>query len=638
MITRIISFPFRYAFARLKKSIGALDTVKVEALYAFGNENKILFKGRVVESYKQSRPSANKTYFQNILAALRRYAGSSAPDVKVDVSFRNKTKSLVSDAEGIISCSFDYKMNNEKNEKITFRLRAENGIKPEKKEDTIDVFIYKSNHPMGVISDIDDTVLISHATRAGKKFWLSISKNAYTRRPFPGVSRFYKSLSDNGKNPLFYVSSSDWNLFDMIKDFLNYREIPSGTLLLKDLHVNLRNIWKSGGGNHQHKLEKIELLMELYPGMNFVLIGDSGQHDPELYAEIMKDYPGRIIAVYIREVKPVNQIRKKLLKAKIEDPKSPNILFVKQTKQAIEHAQNHNIITKTSIKKHLYVVNPKSGSGNEHNQALQSLKDIFGSDFIDIYETTGKDDISIIKNKLKNDEPDTLIIGGGDGTVRMAAEAVENQDTPIGIIPLGSANGLAKCLDIDSIDEALKALKAKKTINIDVLKINNEICLHLSDFGFNAGLIKIFEEDKSDRGMFAYFKSSLKQIQKLETYQFKIKINNKEEKIKAKMLIVANGDRYGTGAIINPAGKIDDGIMEIIALNPNSIEDFVELSASLLNGNINESANVRIWSGKKADIINSDKAEFQIDGEVKGKMKKIHIICEANKLKFFTLK
>jgi phosphatidate phosphatase APP1 len=345
MLTRIITFPFRYAFSKIKRRIGKLDTVKVEPLYAFGNEKKILFKARVVESYKQSKPAPGKTYLHNILAALRRYAGSSVPEAHVKVTYHGQTKTLGSDAEGIISCSFENSFDEAKGkDRICFSLTPEEGIKPEREKVCIDVFRYPSDHDSGIISDIDDTVLISHATRIGKKLWLSVSKNAYTRRPFPGVSNFYKALAHGGENPVFYVSSSDWNLFDMIRDFLNYRNIPHGPLLLKDLHVDLRNIWKSGGGNHDHKLEKVEMLMDLYPGMKFILIGDSGQHDPELYAEVMEKHPGRVKAVYIREIKTVSWQRRRLLEAKVKDPEAPDIIFVGNTQQAIEHAGTHSLI------------------------------------------------------------------------------------------------------------------------------------------------------------------------------------------------------------------------------------------------------------------------------------------------------
>ncbi len=345
MFTRIITFPFRYTFSRIKRRIGKLETLKVEPLYAFGNEQKILFKGRVVESYKQSKPAPGKTYLQNILAALRRYAGSSVAEAKVRVSYHGQAKTLESDVEGIISCSFKNSFEKtDENDRICFSLLPEEGMVPEREKICIDVYRYPSDHPLGIISDIDDTILISHATRVGKKFWLSISKNAYTRRPFPGVSNFYKALTHSGKNPVFYVSSSDWNLFDMIRDFINYRKIPAGPLLLKDLHVDLKNILKSGGGNHDHKLEKVEMLMDLYPGMKFILIGDSGQHDPELYAEVMEKHPGRVKAVYIREIKQVSHQRRRLLEAKVKDPEAPDIIFVENTQQAIDHAKTHNLI------------------------------------------------------------------------------------------------------------------------------------------------------------------------------------------------------------------------------------------------------------------------------------------------------
>ncbi len=106
MILRPITFPFRYAFAMIKRKIGKLDTIKIETLYAFGNESKVFFKARVVESYRQSKPSAHKSYFQNLLAALRRYAGSSIPDAKVEVCYHGQKEIVVSDADGIIDGSF----------------------------------------------------------------------------------------------------------------------------------------------------------------------------------------------------------------------------------------------------------------------------------------------------------------------------------------------------------------------------------------------------------------------------------------------------------------------------------------------------------------------------------------------------
>src|SRR5690606_27253297 len=228
-----------------------------------------------------------------ILGTIRRYAGSSIVDAKVEVRYQNQILEVTSDGEGIFEATFQNISNLiTKKERVTFKLLTEDGLVPEKEFSQVKVVRFPSDYPLGIISDIDDTILISHATQIGKKFWLSISKNAYTRRPFPGVSELYRILSNAGKNPVFYVSSSDWGLNDLIKDFLHYRGIPLGPLLLKDLHINLRNIWKSGGGSHTHKSEKLQLILNLFPGMRFVLIGDSGQHDPEIYSSIIKRNPG----------------------------------------------------------------------------------------------------------------------------------------------------------------------------------------------------------------------------------------------------------------------------------------------------------------------------------------------------------
>jgi diacylglycerol kinase (ATP) len=287
----------------------------------------------------------------------------------------------------------------------------------------------------------------------------------------------------------------------------------------------------------------------------------------------------------------------------------------------------------------LYILNPISGSGVDRDAILRSLKKLAGDSPLEVFETKGKNDMDRIREKIRVKKPDQIWIGGGDGTIRMVVSALENLDILLAIIPIGSANGLAKCLDINDTDDAFRAIKSGKTTKLDVLKINNnEICLHLSDFGFNAGLIKKFEEEETERGMMAYFRSSLRQFQEMKPYTFDFYIGGKETQVEAKMLIIANGDRYGTGAIINPAGKIDDGKFEIIALNPDGIDEMTEISVAMFKGTLDESENVKIWSGNKATIKNPHGADFQIDGEVMPETEKIEVICEANKYRFFSLK
>ncbi len=288
-------------------------------------------------------------------------------------------------------------------------------------------------------------------------------------------------------------------------------------------------------------------------------------------------------------------------------------------------------------KKFLYILNPVSGRGIDRNTIFESLRDITGGSQLEVFETKGKNETDRIREKIQKGNPDEILIGGGDGTIRMVASALQNSDIPLGIIPIGSANGLAKCLGINDIDDALRAVKSGETRKLDVLKIDGELCLHLSDFGFNAGLIKKFEQEETERGMMAYFRSSLRQFQEMKPYTFGININGKKEsKVEAKMLVIANGDRYGTGAIINPASKIDDGKFEIIALNPDGIDEMVEISMAMFTGTLDETENVTIYSAEKANIINYDDADFQVDGEIIDAQKEIDVICEKQKFRFLT--
>lgn len=157
----------------------------------------------------------------------------------------------------------------------------------------------------GVISDIDDTVLWTNVTNKLNMLRMLARSNAHTRKPFKGVAAFYRALRDgaagNENNPVFYVSSSPWHLFNPLVEFLRLQGIPVGPLLLKELDV--RKLF--GPGRHRtHKLDKIEHILSFYPHLPFVLIGDSGEQDPEIYAEIVQRHPKQVRVIYIRNVNP----------------------------------------------------------------------------------------------------------------------------------------------------------------------------------------------------------------------------------------------------------------------------------------------------------------------------------------------
>ncbi len=315
------------------------EKIKVEPFLTFGNKESVFVKGRVITSYTQKRPSSRNSWIKNILAAIRRYSVKSIPNAFVEIVLHGQRFEVKTDENGVFEKQIVAENPNLDNaEYVNFKV-LESGGKNKSNGASKEVFRFENN--LGIISDIDDTILISHSTDLGKKLWLSISKNAYTRRPLPGVSDFYHELTHHREDPIFYVSSSDWSLYDLIRDFMQFRNIPKGPILLKDKHINLKNIWKSGGGNHDHKLEKIQFLFELYPNMKFFLIGDSGQHDPEIYAEVIKKYPDRVKAVFIRLIGNLEPNRREVIESEVGMEK---FFFVESSDEALDLARKNQFI------------------------------------------------------------------------------------------------------------------------------------------------------------------------------------------------------------------------------------------------------------------------------------------------------
>lgn len=289
-------------------------------------------------------------------------------------------------------------------------------------------------------------------------------------------------------------------------------------------------------------------------------------------------------------------------------------------------------------KNFLLIINPISGSIQDKAETVKQIQaslEAHGCRLAKVWETTGKDDQQQILSLVEENPVDAILVGGGDGTVKMVAEVVLDLDQRVGIIPLGSANGLATSLEIAGLEESIDAVLHGEEIEMDVIRINGGLSLHLSDFGFNASLIRKFE-DGGERGMLSYFKSSLAQLFEVQPYRFEIILSGRTETVVAKMLVIANGNKYGTGALINPQGVIDDGLFEIIALNPKGFEDMVRISVALFRGNLHEMESVKIRQASRAEIKNPDGADFQMDGELLGKVDKVVVEVAEKPIRFYT--
>ncbi|MFC3415479.1 diacylglycerol/lipid kinase family protein [Algoriphagus hitonicola] len=285
--------------------------------------------------------------------------------------------------------------------------------------------------------------------------------------------------------------------------------------------------------------------------------------------------------------------------------------------------------------KALFIFNPKSGTGDFTFPELKEkvLANLDGFELVD-FETTGENDPQKIRDQINQLTPDLILVGGGDGTVKLVAENLE-KSIPMAILPLGSANGLAKCLGIDLLEDGLDALRKMMAISMDAIEINGELCLHLADFGFNAKLIEGFEQQEG-RGMLGYIKSSFSQLFITEKYPFQIQTNDRTWELETRMLLIANGDRFGTGAVINPNGKLDDGKFEIVTLNIETFDDLLDVSKSLISGDMGEGEGIQSWSLTSCKIINKAGVKFQIDGELKGNPDEIEVAIHPGRFQFIT--
>ena len=274
----------------------------------------------------------------------------------------------------------------------------------------------------------------------------------------------------------------------------------------------------------------------------------------------------------------------------------------------------------------LFVINPKSGKreGVNFEAAISEKSRQQGFEFL-IYrlhkENTDKD----ILQEIEEYQPDIVAGAGGDGTVNFLSKLLLNKPIPLLIIPLGSANGMAKELGISNADFALNLITKGVKREIDLLNINKKLCIHLADVGLNARVVKRFENDKR-RGIITYARHLFNEIFLIKKYRFYITINDEKELIrKAISLTFANASKYGTGAVINPTGKVDDGCFELVIIKPFPRIKLLSIAWKMFTGSLNTSEYAEVISCKKATIRTSKSTTLQIDGEVIGKLKEIEV-------------
>ena len=283
-------------------------------------------------------------------------------------------------------------------------------------------------------------------------------------------------------------------------------------------------------------------------------------------------------------------------------------------------------------KKYILVVNPISGDVDKTEILVKTLA--FAEEFnveIISYETSGNEDEKAIKNLYNLHKPERILIAGGDGTIKIVGEALEKQDVIFGIIPAGSANGLSVDLNLPTtIEENLSIAFTNDFIEMDMISINGKKSIHLSDLGLNAQLVKNYENG-STRGKLGYALQIITTLTELEEpFSAKIEANGTILECEARMIVIANSQKYGTGVTINPDGKMNDGKFELVILKNLDLLVF----GKIITGNIPvNSEDVEIISTDKATITTVSPVSFQIDGEYIGEETKLNIKILPSQMK-----
>jgi len=271
----------------------------------FGTSSEIRVTGRVLRGAPTQPAIADSSKWDNIVAALGRFESDEVPGARLRIEYGAAGEECVADHEGYFTARIASAPPPESTaagtdwHPVRCALLSPSGASAEGQ-----VLVPRAGARFGVISDLDDTVIRTGVRRVIRMLAATFLENARTRLPFPGVAAFYHALQSpqagTAQNPLFYVSSSPWNLHDYLVEFLQVRGIPVGPLMLRDWGTSRDSL--APPPHHVHKGESIELILRTYPELPFILIGDSGQQDPEIYREMVIRHPGRIPAVYIRDV------------------------------------------------------------------------------------------------------------------------------------------------------------------------------------------------------------------------------------------------------------------------------------------------------------------------------------------------
>ncbi|MFN2213455.1 MAG: App1 family protein [Anaerolineales bacterium] len=340
---------------KFRPKIREANSLLIIPYLGFGSKKFLELKGRVLQDSGVRPSRKTDRIWDNLINMYRRFESDEVPNARLLASFEGQELEILADEEGYFEISIEID-NLEQPElgwqKVNLELLepqlvGDGSVNVEGK-----VMIVSPEAEFGVISDIDDTAVYTGVTSRLKLARTVLLKNAYTRLPLDGVAKFYNALQrgqdSSGNNPLFYVSSSPWNMYDVFQEFFKINNIPMGPIFLRDWGFERNSMVAEK--NRTYKLNTIFKILTRYPQLQFILIGDSGEEDPEIYEQVIESFPGRILCAYIRDVEH-DVTREAQIRRLAKDVLSSGsmLILADDAHQMAGHAAQHGWITLSPV-------------------------------------------------------------------------------------------------------------------------------------------------------------------------------------------------------------------------------------------------------------------------------------------------
>ncbi len=287
----------------------------------------------------------------------------------------------------------------------------------------------------------------------------------------------------------------------------------------------------------------------------------------------------------------------------------------------------------------LLVVNPISGgvSKDAFLAKATAMMQYYGIDF-GIFKTTGENDAEKLEEVINTYQPDRVASVGGDGTALFTGIALKGKNIPMGIVPLGSANGLSVELGVNS--KPIEALKdiiiSHKIKGLDMILVNDKHhCMHIGDVGVNANIVERYDRDPN-RGMLTYAKYFIEELKDFDYFKVKVKINGEEVTKSVFMASFCNARKFGTGVPLNNVSNPMDGKFEITLLNRLDTTVLIKAGLAKFSESFLDLDYVTILEGTEADVYFEEPHLLQLDGEVIGKFKQLNLKILESAVSFIT--